>query len=126
MEFTQTSAARSRAGSPRDVKAGLLKEEFRGRGRAAADGVLLLWSTDAIDLVNRAADEGVPILRITCVAPAGGDPSREAAAEHRADYTREVCDGHGCWEAAEAFVRRRGELGLLFRIELGDDPLEIV
>jgi len=26
----------------------------------------------------------------------------------------------------DAFIRRRGELGLLFRVELGDDPLQIV
>jgi len=125
METSQTSTERVSAGSPRDVKAARLKDEFREDGRSGAGGSLLLWSTDAIELVNRAADEGVPIVRITCVAPTpaigGVDPR-----EHRADFSREVCGGHGCWESAEAFIRRRGELGLLFNVELGDDPLEIV
>jgi hypothetical protein len=120
METSQTQILRA-DGSPRDVKAARLKEEFRARGRAGAGGALLLWSTDALELVDRAADEGVPIVRITCSTPTGG-----AVADQCADFTREVCDGHGCWEAADAFIRRRGELGMLFNIELGDDPLEIV
>ena len=124
MQTPQTSSSRAGAQSPRDVKADQLKEEFRGRGRTGSDGALLLWSTDAVDLVNRAADEGVPILAISVIAPAG--KSADAAVDHRADYGHEVSDGHGCWEAADAFIRRRGELGLLFRIELGDDPLQIV
>ena len=126
METTQTSTVRA-DGSPRDVKAARLKDEFRDRGRAGAGGALLLWSTDALELVDRAADEGVPILRITCSAstPVVGGAAPDAL-EHRIDFTREVCDGHGCWEAADAFIRRRGELGLLFNVELGDDPLEIV
>jgi hypothetical protein len=124
MQTSQNSSTRAGAPSPRDVKAGQLKEEFRDRGRTGSDGSLLLWSTDAVDLVNRAADEGVPILAISLIAPAG--KAADAAVDHRADYTHEVSDGHGCWEAADAFIRRRGELGLLFDVELGDDPLEIV
>ena len=124
MQTSQSTSTRPGAPSPRDVKAELLKEEFRERGRTGTDDSLLLWSTDAVDLVNRAADEGVPILAINVVAPAG--KSADAALDHRADYRHEVSDGHGCWEAADAFIRRRGELGLLFRIDLGDDPLQIV
>ena len=124
MQTSQSSSTRAGSPSPRDVKADELKEEFRERGRAGSDGSLLLWSTDAVDLVNRAADEGVPILAISVIAPAG--KSADAALDHRADYRHEVSDGHGCWEAADAFIRRRGELGLLFRIDLGDDPLQIV
>ena len=124
MQTQQLSPARAGASSPPAVKAEELKDEFRDRGRAAHDGALLLWSTDAVDLVNRAADEGVPILAISLVAPAG--KPAEAALDDRADYSEEVSGGHGCWEAADAFIRRRGELGLLFRIDLGDDPLQIV
>ena len=124
MQTSGSPSTRTGAASPRDVKAGQLTEEFRGRGRAANDGSLLLWSNDAVDLVNRAADEGVPILSITVVAPTGKPAG--SALDHRADYRHEVNDGHGCWESADAFIRRRGELGLLFRIELGDDPLQIV
>jgi len=121
---SQRSSTRAGSPSPRDVKANQLKEEFRDRGRTGSDGALLLWSNDAVDLVNRAADEGVPILAISLVAPAG--KSADAVVDHHADYRHEVSDGHGCWEAADAFIRRRGELGMLFRIELGDDPLQIV
>ena len=124
MQTSQSSSTRAGAPTSRDVKADQLKEEFRERGRTASDGALLLWSTDAVDLVNRAADEGVPILTISVIAPSG--KPADAALDHRADYRHEVSDGHGCWEAAEAFIRRRGELGLLFRVELGDDPLQIV
>lgn len=124
MQTSQSTSTKPGTPSPLDVKAGQLKEEFRDRGRTASDGALLLWSTDAVDLVNRAADEGVPILTISVVAPAG--KPADAALDHRADYRHEVSGGHGCWEAADAFIRRRGELGLLFRIELGDDPLQIV
>ena len=124
MQTSETSPTRAGAHSPRDVKADQLKEEFRDRGRTGSDGSLLLWSTDAVDLVNRAADEGVPILAINLVAPAG--KAADAALDHRADSRREVSGGHGCWEAADAFIRRRGELGLLFRLDLGDDPLQIV
>ena len=124
MEISQASTVRADA-SPRDVKGPRLREEFRVRGRAGAGGALLLWPADALDLVNRAADEGVPIVRITCV-PQGGQSAARDAADHRVDFTREVSEGHGCWEAAEAFIARRGELGLLFDVTLGDDPLEIV
>lgn len=124
MQTPHSSLNRADAGSPQDVKAARLEKEFRDQGRLGRDGALLLWSTGASELVNRAADEGVPIVRITAVAPAGVAP--ETARDHRADFSREVGDGHGCWEAADAFIRRRGELGLLFNIELGDDPLEIV
>ena len=124
MQTPQTSSARAGAPSPRDVKAELLIGEFRDRGRIGSDDSLLLWSNDAVDLVNRAADEGVPILAISVIAPAG--KASDAALDHRADYRHEVSDGHGCWEAADAFIRRRGELGFLFKIELGDDPLQIV
>lgn len=107
-----------------EVKADRLRKEFRDRGRIGEGGELLLWSSDAIELVDRAADEGVPIVRVTGVAPASATGG--AADDQRVDFSREVSDGHGCWEAADAFLRRRGELGLLFDIELGDDPLEII
>ena len=122
MRTSQTSSIRP--DSPRGVKAERLSREFQEQGRTSGDGALLLWSTGASELVNRAADEGVPILRITAVAPAGA--ARDAALDHAVDFSREVGEGHGCWEAADAFIRRRGELGLLFNVELGDDPLEIV
>lgn len=124
MQPSQTSSTRPDADLPPAVKAERLRKEFREQGRTGADGALLLWSTAASDLVNRAADEGVPILRITGVAPGGA--ARDAALDHAVDFRHEVGEGHGCWEAADAFIRRRGELGLLFNVELGDDPLEIV
>src|SRR5690242_9445239 len=82
MQTSQSSTASRGAPSPLDVKAGQLKAEFRDRGRIGSDGALLLWSTDALDLVNHAADEGVPILTISVVAPAG--KAADAALDHRA------------------------------------------
>ena len=88
METSQTSTVRA-DGSPLDIKAGRLREEFRARGRAGAGGALLLWSTDALDLVDRAADEGVPILRITCttpqaIVPPASEPPRWVQASSKA------------------------------------------
>lgn len=124
MNTSPTRNTRAGRELPRGVKADRLRNEFRDRGRKGAGGELLLWSNDALDLVDRAADEGVPIVRVTGIAPAS--TSSAAAADERVDFSREVSGGHGCWEAADAFLRRRGELGLLFDLELGDDPLEIV
>ena len=124
MNTSPTRDSRVGRDLPRGVKAERLREEFRDRGRRGEAGELLLWSSDAIELVDRAADEGVPIVRVTGIAPASA--AGGAGSAERVDFSHDVSIGHGCWEAADAFLRRRGELGLLFDLELGDDPLEIV
>jgi len=43
-----------------------------------------------------------------------------------ADFSSPVREGHGCWQGADAFIRERSGLGLVFDLTLGDDPLEIV
>lgn len=106
------------------MKADRLMDEFRAHVGAADDATLLLPMADAVELVNRAADEGVPILRIVGVEPADVQP--KASPEHIADFRHDVEEGHGCWEAAEAFIRRHSALPLLFDVALGDDPLQIV
>jgi hypothetical protein len=105
------------------MKADLLEEEFRPRtvdGRARA---LLLRPNDAIELVNRAADEGVPILAVQGLADS---PARHPVDEDTADFTPAVGQGHGCWEAADQFIRTRSARGLVFSIALGDDPIQAV
>ena len=105
------------------MKGKLLEGEFSSRGTLRG-GLLLLAPADALALINRAADEGVPILgvdgfRIT-------QTTTESPLEHLADFSSAVSEGHGCWQQAEAFVRARSEHGLLFEVSLGDDPIEAV
>ena len=106
------------------VKAEQLRGEFAPRGVPHSGGLLLLRAPDAIDLVNRAAEEGVPILGVDglVVTPA----STQSPIEHIADYSSAVALGHGCWQDAESFIRERAESGLLFELTLGDDPVEAV
>lgn len=106
------------------MKADLIEREFAPRGVKNSAGLLLLRAIDAIELVNQAADEGVPIIGVEGfrVTTAG----TESPAEHIADYSTLVAQGHGCWQDAEKFIRERTDSDLVFEIVLGDDPLEIV
>jgi hypothetical protein len=42
------------------------------------------------------------------------------------DDSSRVPEGHGCREEAEAIIRARSDLGRVFELTLGDDPLEAV
>jgi hypothetical protein len=106
------------------VKAEHLEKEFASRRVPYRDGLLLLPPADAIALVQRAADEGVPILAVDGLRLT--EAATESPVEHLVDFSRRVADGHGCWEEAEAFIRARGESGLVFELMLGNDPLEAV
>jgi hypothetical protein len=106
------------------MKAEVLTREFADRTVYPSDGRLLLQPADAIALVDRAAEEGVPIVRVA------GAPAADSAAElgvvREADFSPRVREGHGCWQDADAFIRERSGLGLVFELALGDDPLELV
>jgi hypothetical protein len=106
------------------VKADLLAREFEERNARPTDGRLLLQAADAIALIDRAAEEGVPIVRISGVAVAAHFV--ESSREHEVDFSPRVLEGHGCWQEADAFIRERSELGLAFELTLGDDPVEAV
>lgn len=105
------------------MKADLLNAEFASRGVPGGDDLLLLRPRDAIELVSRAAEEGVPILGVAGLPPAGGaaSPPRQLA-----DFSAAVAEGHGCWQAAESLIDERRHAGLVFALELGGDPLEAV
>lgn len=106
------------------MKAERLQKEFAPRGVPHSGGLLLLRAPDAIALVNRAAEEGVPILGVegfVVTSTSTGSPI-----EHIADYSSAVAVGHGCWQDAESFIRDRASTGLLFELTLGDDPVEAV
>lgn len=110
--------------SPRRMKADILTREFADRTVRPTDGRVVLEPADAIELVDRAAEEGVPIVRIV------GAPATDSAVElplvREADFSPRVREGHGCWQEADAFIRARSGLGLVFELALGDDPLEVV
>jgi len=106
------------------VKADVLNREFAHRVVEPNDGRLLLRPADAIELVDRAAEEGVPIVRVSGVNRTDRDAELPIARE--ADFSSSVREGHGCWQGAEAFIRERSKLGLVFELTLGNDPLEIV
>ena len=106
------------------MKSDQIERAFAPRSVKNSDELLLFRSADAIELVNQAADEGVPIIGIEgFIVTSTGTRS---PAEHIADYSALVAQGHGCWEEAEQFIRQRGDSDLVFEIVLGDDPLEIV
>ena len=106
------------------MKAERLQAEFAPRRVPHPDGLLLLRAPDAVALVNRAAEEGVPILGVDgfVITPV----STESPIEHIADYASAVAQGHGCWEDAESFIRKRAPTGMVFELTLGDDPVAAV
>lgn len=106
------------------MKADVLTREFADRVVNPNDGRLLLRPSDAIELVDRAAEEGVPIVRVSGLNRT--DSAGELPVVREADFSSAVREGHGCWQGADAFIRERSKLGLVFELTLGDDPLEIV
>jgi hypothetical protein len=103
------------------LKAGLLDDEFKSRGIEYAAGRVLLQPDDAISLVNRAADEGVPIVSVD-----GFHVNDTRPHDCFADFSPAVREGHGSWEEAERFILAWREPGLLFEVVLGSDPIEAV
>ena len=109
------------------MKAELLEREFAPRRVPNADG-FLLRSADALELIDRAAEEGVPIVAIDGVRVSAdrADVPVASAPERLADFSSAVAEGHGCWDHADAFVRERSSRGLVFGVTLGGDPVEAV
>jgi len=107
------------------VKADRLRREFAPE-RVPSDGdLLLLEPAVALDLIDRASEEGVPVVRVNGF-DRGAARADAPGEQHVADFSQAVAQGHGCWADAEAFVRARGDLALVFEIVLGDDPVEAV
>lgn len=106
------------------MKAQRLEREFAHKNVRAGSGLLLLGADDALALVDRAADEGVPILALDgyLVADADVRPSLE----HSVDFSRFVAEGHGGWQQASAFIRDRRDRVSAFSLALGSDPVEAV
>lgn len=106
------------------MKAELLHEEFAPRSLARETDHLLLRPADAVDLVGRAAEEGVPIVRVarTDLPPHSGELSLERVA----DFSAAVAEGHGCWDRAEHVILSQQAHEVAFELTLGDDPIEVV
>jgi hypothetical protein len=98
-----------------------LYREIAERAVRGAGGRALLRPADAIQMINRAAEAGVPIVQVGGLPLGSGEPRRSALA--MVDFSASVADGHGCWTQAEAFIQRRVEDGLGFELTLGDDPI---
>lgn len=103
------------------MKADLLKLEFATEAVPDTHGRLLLAPGDTIALIDRATEEGVPIVAVRGLAD--GPARQEPVA---ADFSAAVAEGHGCWAEAEAFIRARRARGLVFEVTLGNDPIEAV
>jgi hypothetical protein len=109
------------------MKADLLRREFASSAVPSADGRLLLDPDATLALIDRATEEGVPIVGLRGVAARAGTPAgATAAAADTADYALDVAEGHGCWADADAFVRAHLDRGLVFEVALGGDPIEAV
>lgn len=105
------------------MKADLLNAEFAARAVPGRDDLLLLRPPDALALVSRAAEEGVPILAVEGLGPTG---ALTASPRRLADFSAQVAEGRGCWAAAETLIDERRDAGLVFALALGGDPLEAV
>jgi len=97
-----------------------LHREFAALAVPSSGGRLLLRPADAARLIDRAAEAGIPIVRIDGFSPGPGEPR---SAEDGADFSAEVAEGHGCWSEAEAFLRERADRELVFELTLGADPI---
>lgn len=106
------------------MKADLLEREFARCAVSDRPRPLMLEPADALALIARATEEGVPIRAIDGVRVRDG--RADAPREQRADFSGAVAEGHGCWEDADAFIRARRDLGLAFTLTLGTDPIEAV
>ena len=106
------------------MKADLLNREFAPRAVPHAGGPLRLAPDDALALVDRASEEGVPILTVDALTVAADREVRRTP--HRADFSADVAEGHGCWTDADDFIRARRDRDVVFEFTLGDDPLEAV
>ena len=106
------------------MKAEMLEAEFSGRRVPYHGHLLRLKGSDAIALIERAAEEGVPVLGVNCLI-LSDDGTREPI-DQIADYSAAVREGHGCWEPAEAHVASRMSGDYVFEILLGDDPIQVV
>ena len=73
------------------MKADVLIREFADRVVKPNDGRLLLRPADAIELVDRAAEEGVPIVRVSEVNTT--DSAVELATVRDADFSSPVREG---------------------------------
>lgn len=104
------------------MKADILKREFAPRRVSDEPGPLILTPDDALGLVDRAAEEGVPVMAVDGFV---GDREMRRPERH-VDFSAAVAQGHGCWADADAFIRAQRGRGLLFALELGDDPIEAV
>ncbi|MBD0319462.1 MAG: hypothetical protein ICV87_03960 [Gemmatimonadetes bacterium] len=103
------------------MEAESLHREFADRAVAHGGGLQLLRAADAILLVNRAAEAGVPIVAVRGFE-IGHEGTRPSTAD-AADFSAPVAEGHGCWTEAEAFIRACETEGLVFNLDLGPDPL---
>jgi hypothetical protein len=99
------------------MEADRIRKEFADRVVPLDGHPLVLRSDDALQLINRAAERGVPVVVVDGLEP-GGSPRHETA-----DFSAAVGEGHGCWIEAEAFVRDRMDRGMVFSLALGSDPL---
>ena len=106
------------------MKAENIAAEFAPNRVPYPGGLLLLDGPHAVALVERAAEEGVPILGVSCrplSAERAPDPICEIA-----DFSASVAKGHGCWAEAEKLILSRAVAPCAFEVVLGDDPVEAV
>jgi len=103
------------------VNATDLEREFAVRAVPYSGGLLLLRPDDALALVRRSAQVGVPILGVDGMFLRG--LGVELPINHIADFSAAVERGDGCWGPAVAFIEERRKLGMVFEVVLGASNL---
>jgi hypothetical protein len=94
-----------------------LEYEFASCAVPNGGGLLLLAVDDAVALVRRAADSGIPIFGVDGMFVSAR--GTESPIKHIADYSAAVAAGDGSWGWAEAFINERRPLGMVFEVVLG-------
>lgn len=95
-----------------------LLREFTSCAIRDSGGLLLLAPADALALVRRAEQEGLPILGVDGIflTPRGA----VSPIEHIADFSGAVVEGGGSWRCAVEFIEERRDHGLVFEVTLGE------
>ena len=103
------------------MKATDLQREFTSRAVLYTGGLLLLAPEDASELVQRAAQAGIPVLGVDGMFLR--ERGTESPVEHIADFSAAVAQGDGCWGPADTFINERRSLGMVFEVVLAESHL---
>jgi hypothetical protein len=96
-----------------------IAREFINRGTLRG-GVLLLEPSDALAMIERAEQLGVPVLGIDGFRMT--ETTTQPDMEHSIDLSS---TGHGAWHEAGEFISARADRGLMFEVVADEDTSDL-